>query len=256
MTPGCVYFVGSGPGDPELITVKGRRLIEEANVIVYAGSLVKESCLAYRREGAEVYNSASMALYDIMKVILDAARKGKQVVRLHSGDPSLYGAIKEQTYLLDKEDIPYEVVPGVSSAFASAAALKEELTLPEVSQTVILTRLEGRTPVPEKEKLSKLSKHQATMCIFLSVGMIEKVVLELKEGYEEDTPVAVVYRATWKDEKIIRGSLRDIVLKVKTAKIDRQGMIIVGKTLSASIKHTASRLYDAEFKHGYRDEKD
>lgn len=249
-----VFFVGSGPGDPELITVKGRRLLEDADIIVYAGSLVKERVLKYARSDADIHDSASMNLEEIMKVMVDAARAGKKVVRLHSGDPTLYSALREQADILEKEGVPYEVVPGVSSAFASAAALKRELTLPEITQTVIFTRLEGRTPMPEKEQMSELAKHNATMCIFLSIGMVENVIRELKKGYPEETPVAVVYRATWEDEKIIKGRLRDIVKKVKKAGIKRQAMIIVGEALEGKVsaKDKRSKLYDKDFVHGYR----
>ncbi len=247
-----VYFIGSGPGDPELITVKGKRLLEKADVVVYAGSLVNEKVLQYAKKDAAVYNSASMNLEEIMKVMVDAAKAGKKIVRLHTGDPTLYSALREQADILERECIPYEIVPGVSSAFASAAALKRELTMPEITQTVIFTRIEGKTPVPEKERLSELAKHNATMCIFLSVGMIEKVVEELKQGYAENTPVAVVYRATWPDEKIVRGDLKDIAQKVKKAKIARQAMIIVGNTLASHITQHVSRLYDKDFEHGYR----
>ncbi|MBI5682493.1 MAG: precorrin-4 C(11)-methyltransferase [Deltaproteobacteria bacterium] len=252
-----VSFIGSGPGDPELITVKGKRLLEEADVVVYAGSLVKEKVLMYAKKDALIYNSAPMTLEEIMRVITDAARRGKKVARLHTGDPTLYSALQEQIEILERQGIPYEIVPGVSSAFASASALKKELTLPEVTQTVIFTRLEGNTPVPEKEKLPLLAKHNATMCIFLSVGMIDRVVDELKKGYLEDTPIAVVYRATWEDEKIVQGTLKDICKRVKRAGIKRQAMIIVGNTIgSRGEKHTfhgqGSRLYDKGFEHGYR----
>lgn len=250
-----IFFIGAGPGDPELITVKGKRLLEKADVVVYAGSLVNEKVLQYAKKDAAVYNSASMNLEEIMKVMVDAAKAGKKVVRLHTGDPALYSALREQTDILEKERISYEIVSGVSSAFASAAALKDELTMPEITQTVIFTRIEGKTPVPEKERLSELARHNATMCIFLSIGMIEKVVEELKQGYAENTPVAVVYRATWEDEKIVRGTLKDIAQKVKKARIKRQAMIIVGKTLASRITHHASRLYDKDFGHGYRKKK-
>ena len=262
-----VFFIGCGPGDPELITVKGKRLLKEAGVIVYAGSLVKEKVLQYAKKEAEIYNSASMTLEEIMKIMVDAGRARKKVVRLHSGDPTLYSALREQADILDKEKIPYKVIPGVSSAFASAAALKRELTMPEITQTVIFTRLEGRTPMPEKENLSLLARHQATMCIFLSIGMIDNVIKELKKGYPEDTPAAVVYRATWEDERIIKGRLKDIANKVKKEGIKRQAMIIVGKTLGqgtvpAGSKQGAkykegqkSKLYDRNFEHGYRKKK-
>lgn len=250
--PKTVFFIGSGPGDPELVTVKGKRFIEDADIIIYAGSLIKERVLQYAEKDAEIYNSAGMTLGEIMAIMVNGAKDGKKVVRLHSGDPTLYSALKDEMDILKEEDVPYEIVPGVNSAFASAASLKEELTMPGVTQTVIFTRLEGNTPVPEKERLSLLAKHQATMCIFLSVGMIEKVVEELKHGYPEDTPVAVVHRATWEDEKIIRGTLKDIAKKVKGAKIKRQAMIIVGNVLSPYITHHPSRLYDKDFEHGYR----
>ena len=256
--PQAVFFVGSGPGDPELITVKGKRLLEEADVVVYAGSLVKEKVLMYASKSALIYNSASMILDEIMKIMITAAKAGKKVVRLHTGDPTLYSAIREQADILEKESIPYEVIPGVSSAFASACALKKELTMSEITQTVIFTRLEGRTPVPEKERLSELAKHNATMCIFLSVGMIEKVAAELLQGYPDDTPAAVVYRATWEDEKIITGKLKDIAKKVKKAGIKRHAMIIVGRTLCQGSRRVPSgrghrsKLYDKDFEHGYR----
>ncbi|MBI5588646.1 MAG: precorrin-4 C(11)-methyltransferase [Deltaproteobacteria bacterium] len=248
-----VSFVGSGPGDPELITVKGMRLLEKADVVVYAGSLVKEKVLKYCREGIEIHNSASMNLDEIMSVMVKAAKEGKAVVRLHTGDPSLYGALREQTDLLDREGIPFEVVPGVSSAFASAAALKKELTMPGVTQTVIFTRLEGRTAVPESERLSALAAHNATICVFLSSSMIDRVVAELKAGYPSDTPAAVVYRATWEDEKKVTGTLEDIAVKVKAAGITRHALIIVGRAIGgADASGKASMLYDRDFKHGYR----
>lgn len=246
-----IFFIGSGPGDPELITVKGKRLLQEADVAVYAGSLVNEKVLQYAKKDAAIYNSASMNLEEIMKIMVKAAKTGKKVARLHTGDPTLYSALREQADILEREGIPYVVVPGVSSAFASAAALKDELTMPEITQTVIFTRLEGKTPVPEKERLAELARHNATMCIFLSIGMIEKVVEELKQGYSENTPVAVIYRATWADEKIVRGTLKDIAGKVNKAGIKRQAMIIVGKTLGQGSR-TKSKLYDRNFEHGYR----
>ncbi len=248
-----VSFVGSGPGDPELITVKGMRLLEKADVVVYAGSLVKEKVLKYCREGTEIHNSAPMNLDEIMSVMVKAAKEGKSVVRLHTGDPSLYGALREQADILDAKGVPYEVVPGVSSAFASAAVLKKELTMPGVTQTVIFTRLEGRTPVPERERLSALALHNATICVFLSASMIDKVVEELGNGYPPDTPVAVVYRATWEDEKKVTGTLEDIASKVKAEGISRHALIIVGRAIGgASASGKTSLLYDKDFKHGYR----
>lgn len=255
--PTTVFFIGAGPGDPELITVKGKRFLEEADIVVYAGSLVKKEILQYAKKNVEIYNSASMTLNEIMQIMVNGAKDRKKIVRLHTGDPTLYSALREQADVLDEQGIPYEVIPGVSSAFASAAALKEELTAPGVTQTVIFTRLEGNTPMPEKEMLSMLSKHQVTMCIFLSVGMIEQVVEELSQGYSEDTPIAVVYRVTWEDEKIIRGTLNNIIKKVKDEKIGRQAMIIVGNTIGIGHgERTKSKLYDKEFEHGYRKKKD
>jgi len=252
--PKTVFFIGTGPGDPELITIKGKKLLEDADVIVYAGSLIKERVLQYAKRDARIYNSASMTLKEIMDIMVNAVKNGKKVIRLHSGDPTLYSALREQIDILEEEGIPYEIVPGVSSALASAASLKEELTLPGVTQTVIFTRLEGNTPVPEREKLSELAQHQATICIFLSVGMIDRVVEELKRGYSEDTPVGVVYKATWEGERVVRGSLKDIARKVKKAKIKRHAMIIVGETLGkrSKVKGERSRLYDRDFEHGYR----
>ena len=199
-----IQFVGAGPGDPELITVKGKRLLEAADVIVYAGSLVNPALLGYAKEGAEIFNSASMTLQEVLDVMVPAAQAGRAVVRLHTGDPSIYGAIQEQMDALDRVGVSYEVVPGVSSFLATAAALKQEYTLPDVSQTVIVTRMEGRTPVPPKEKLASLASHQATMCIFLSVHMIQDVVDELLAGgYTPETPIAVVQRASWPYQRIL-----------------------------------------------------
>ena len=246
-----IHFVGAGPGDPELITVKGRRLIEEADCVIYAGSLVQERVLKYCRPGAEILDSASMHLEEITGVMVDRARSGKKVVRVHTGDPSLYGAMREQAVVLEREGVDYEVVPGVSSAFASAAALKKELTVPGITQTVIFTRLAGRTPVPEAESLSSLSKHGATICVFLSASMIDNVVEELSVGYAPDTPAAVVYRATWEDELTITGTLADIAEKVKAESITRHAMIIVGRAIGEDGE--PSRLYDRDFKHGYRE---
>ncbi|MBI5642126.1 MAG: precorrin-4 C(11)-methyltransferase [Deltaproteobacteria bacterium] len=245
-----VYFVGGGPGDPELITVKGMKLLEEADIVVYTGSLVSEKVLKYCRKDARLISSASMHLDEIMAVITGSAREGKTVVRLHTGDPSLYSALREQADILDKEGIPYTVVPGVSSAFASAAVLKRELTMPGVTQTVIFTRLEGKTPVPEAESLSALASHNATICIFLSASMIDKVVEELCKSYPADTPAACVYKATWEEERSVKGTLSDIAVKVKEAGMTRHALIIVGRAIGG--EEMASRLYDKEFKHGYR----
>ena len=207
---GKVFFIGAGPGDPELLTLKGKVIIEKADVLIYAGSLVNPKVLNYRKKEAAVYNSASLSLKEILAIISKAVKKGKTVARIHTGDPAIYGAIQEQITLLEKKNISYEVIPGVSSVFAAAAALKKELTLPERSQTVILTRISGRTKVPPSESIDKLAQAQATMAIFLSVAHIEKVVEQLLIAYPSDTPVAVVQKASWSDEKVVRGTLRTI----------------------------------------------
>ncbi|MCE5284659.1 MAG: precorrin-4 C(11)-methyltransferase [Pelosinus sp.] len=249
-----VSFVGAGPGDPELITVKGQRLLAEADIIIYAGSLVNPALLSLAKEGAAIYNSAGMTLDEVIAVMEAAVRDKKYVVRLHTGDPSIYGAIREQMDALDARKITYEVIPGVSSFLATAAALQCEYTLPEVSQTVIITRLEGRTPVPESEKLASLAAHKSTMCIFLSVHMLSGVVKELIDGgYPADTPIAIVQKASWPEQHILRGTLEDIAAKVLAAKIDRTAMIVVGRCLDSD--YALSRLYAPEFGHMYRDAK-
>lgn len=249
-----VFIVGAGPGDPELITVKGQKLLGEADIIIYAGSLVNPALLGLAKQGAKIYNSASMTLPQVIEVMEKGVTAGEMVVRLHTGDPSIYGAIQEQMDELDKRRIAYKVIPGVSSFLATAAALKQEYTLPEVSQTVIITRNEGRTPVPEKENLKSLAAHNATMCIFLSVHMLDMVVDELiAGGYAADTPIAIVQKASWPEEKIVRATLETIVAAIKGTGIDRTAMIVVGKCLDTS--YALSRLYAPEFSHMYRDAK-
>lgn len=245
-----VHFIGAGPGDPELLTVKGKRLIDEADVIIYAGSLVNPRVLSGAKEGARIYNSAVMTLEEVIEVMKEADRQGKQVARVHTGDPAIYGAHREQMDELDRLGIGYDVVPGVSSFLAAAAALKKEYTLPGVSQTVILTRMEGRTPMPEKEKLAGLASHQATMIIFLSVGQIEELARQLETSYPPETPVAVVYKASWEDEKIVMGNLTDIAGKVKEAGITKTALTVVGDFLGD--RYELSRLYDKHFTHEFR----
>jgi precorrin-4/cobalt-precorrin-4 C11-methyltransferase len=250
-----IYFIGAGPGDAELITVKGARLLREADVVVYAGSLVDLELVRTYAPAAEVWDSAGMTLEETTKVLAEAVTAGKRAVRLHTGDPSIYGAIQEQMAELDQLGIGYAVVPGVTSAFAAAAALKQELTLPEVSQTVILTRIAGKTPVPEREKLSEIAKLGATLVVYLSVSMVEKVVAELLQGaYTPETPVAVVAKASWPDEQVVEGTLADIAEKVRAAGIDRQALIIVGDVLAARREglRAKSLLYDQGFSHGFR----
>ena len=246
-----VYFVGAGPGDPELLTLKGRRLLDAAELIVFAGSLVNPALLTGL--SAEVYDSAGLNLEEIVDLMVNAQHLGRRVVRLHTGDPAIFGAIKEQMVALDRHGVPYEVVPGVSSMAAAAAALKSELTLPEVSQTVIITRQAGRTPVPEAENLTSLARHQATMMIFLSAGLIEQVVVDLLAGgYPADTPVAVVERASWPQERVVRGELKDIARKVQEAGITKTAIIAVGKAFAEGELQVASKLYDKAFTHGCR----
>jgi len=256
VTEPIIHFIGAGPGDAELITVKGARLLAEAAVVVYAGSLVDRELVRTYAPGAEVWDSAGMNLEETTRVLAEAAFAGRRAVRLHTGDPAIYGAIQEQMMALDRLGIEYAVIPGVSSAFAAAAALKQELTLPEVTQTVILTRLAGRTPVPEREKLAEIAKIGATMVIYLSVGMIDRVVAELLQGaYTPATTVAVVAKATWPDEEVLEGTLADIAAKVKAAGIGKQALIIVGDVLRARRDGlpALSKLYDREFSHGCRE---
>jgi precorrin-4/cobalt-precorrin-4 C11-methyltransferase len=248
-----VYFVGAGPGDPELITVRGKRLLDSADVVVYAGSLVNPALLHGLR--AKVHDSAQMTLDETTTIMVEAARAGRVVVRLHTGDTSFFSAISEQIERLRPLGIGFEVVPGVSSAMAGAATLGQELTIPEISQTVIFTRIEGRTPVPEKEKLANLARHQASMVIFLSVGMMQKVVDELKRGgYPSETPVIVIEKASWPDQRIVRGNLDDITSKVVEADITKTALIYVGESLRASVESLGkeSKLYDRDFSHGFR----
>ena len=249
-----VNIVGAGPGDPELITRKGYRLVQEADVVIYAGSLVNPEILEACKEGCEIHNSASMSLDDVLAVTKASVAEGKTVVRLHTGDPAIYGAIQEQMDVLKEMGITYDVTPGVSSFLATAAALQQEYTLPNVTQTVIITRMEGRTPMPEKEKLSMLASHGATMCIFLSVQMIDKVAAELIEGgYDKTTPVAIVVKASWPDQRIIRGTLETIADVVAEEGVIRQAMIVVSRVLDTD--YELSKLYDKGFAHMYRDAK-
>ncbi len=248
-----VYFIGAGPGDPELITLKGVKVIEKADIIIYAGSLVNPEILQYAKKDAEIFDSASMDLDEVLQVIRRGAGEGKIVARVHTGDPAIYGAIQEQMDALAALGITFEVIPGVSSFLAAAAALRQEYTLPGVTQTVILTRMEGRTPVPAKEKLAELAKHGSTICVFLSVHAIAEVVAELRQGYREETPAAVVQRASWPDEKIVRGTLANIADRVVEAGISKTALIIVGDVFSG--RYEKSKLYDPGFSHGYREGK-
>lgn len=246
-----VYFIGAGPGDVDLITVKGRDILAKADIVIYAGSLVSKEHMNFCKKDVEVHNSASMNLEEVIQVIKKGSDDNKIIVRLHTGDPAIYGAIKEQMDTLDSLNIDYEVIPGVSSFTAAAAAIKREFTLPKVSQTVILTRIEGRTPVPKGEDLEKLAKIGASMAIFLSVGMIDKVVEKLKKGYGRNVPAAIVERATWEDERIIIGTLDDISEKVRAANITKCAQILVGDFIDC--EYEKSKLYDKSFTHMFRE---
>ena len=250
-----VNFVGAGPGAADLITVRGKELLENADIIIYAGSLVNPVLLDYAKESCEIYNSATMTLEEVTDVMIKGEREGKAVVRLHTGDPAIYGAIREQMDILDKEDIEYEVCPGVSSLFGTAAALKAEYTLPEVSQSVIVTRMAGRTPVPDRESIASFAAHHATMVIFLSTGMLEKLSEELiKGGYEPETPAAIVYKATWDDEKVVRTTVKDLAESAAKNNITKTALITVGGFLSSA--YDRSKLYDPTFTHEFRQGKE
>ena len=252
--PNPVLFVGAGPGDPELITVKGQKALNDADVVIYAGSLVPQELLQWTRSGIRKISSASMHLEEIITEIQTAYADGKRVVRLHTGDPSLYGAIHEQMAELTKLKIPYKIIPGVTAAFAAAAALGIEYTLPEVSQTLILTRIAGRTPVPERENLASLAKHQTSMAIYLSMSAIDEVSKILCDAYGENSRCAVVYRVSQPEEKIILISLKELAARVAAEKITKQALVIAGKVLAIGpdeLKYK-SKLYDKKFKHGCR----
>ncbi len=253
---GKVWFVGAGPGDPELITVKVRDLIADASAILYAGSLVSEAAMRWAREGCEIQDSKGMDLDAITHWLIDMAGQHDSVVRLQTGDPTLYGALIEMVQPLDGQGIEVGVVPGVSSAMASAAVAVQSLTLPEVTQTVILTRVAGRTPMPDGESLKALAEHHCTVCIFLSITLLKKVQNELlAAGWHEDSPILVVHKASWpSEEKIIHGTLRDIREKCQTEKINSQAMIIASPATGARqwSKLKKSKLYDKGFTHRYR----
>ena len=255
-----MYFIGGGPGDPELLTLKAKRIIDAADVIIYADSLVHPAVCESAKPGAQIIGSKALTLNEISALTVGAARAGKLVARIQSGDPSIYGAVLEQMRLLEAAGVAYEIVPGVSAAFAAAAALKTEFTVPEVSQTVIFTRLEGRVAMPSGEKLRDLAAHGCTLVLFLSITRINGVVRELTAGgYPADTPVAVAYRVGWSDERIIRGTLADIAPKVKRAGITLQALVLVGAAFAPDIRApetaqaaAASHLYSADYTHLYR----
>ena len=249
-----VYFVGCGPGDPELITVKAKKIIQKADVIVYSGSLIPPPILKLCKKG-KLYDASGMVREEIFDILYKNSKKDKLVVRLHDGDPSIYGAIKEQIDSLVEKGISSIVVPGVTAFLASAAALETQLTLPGVTQTIIVTRAESRTKVPKREKISELAKHKATLIFYLSVHLLSDIVKEsIAGGYKKSTPVAVVYRASWKDQKIVKGTLKDIVDKVRNEKITRTAIVIISEVIDSKT-YEFSKLYDKKFSHGYRKSK-
>jgi len=251
-----VWFVGAGPGDPELLTLKGQRLISEADAILYAGSLVSKAAMTWAKASCVIQDSKGMTLEEITDWLIHHAVDGAKVLRLQTGDPSLYGALIEMVQPLDKQGIAIEVVPGVTSAMASAAAAVETLTLPEVTQTVIFSRVEGRTPMPEGESLLELAAHHCTLCLYLSITLLKKIQEDLSAaGWAKDAPIVVVYKASWPDEQqIIQGTLANIREKCKAAKINSQAMIIASPTLGARgwSELKKSKLYDASFTHRFR----
>lgn len=246
-----IYFIGAGPGAADLITVRGKNILETADVIIYAGSLVNPELLDYAKNDCEIHNSAKMILEEVIDVMVTASKMNKQIVRLHTGDPCIYGAIREQMDILDKYGLEYEVVPGVSSFIGAASSLKAEYTLPNVSQTVILTRMAGRTPVPEKEEITKLASHGATMIVFLTSTMLEELSRKLIEGgYAPESPAAIVYKATWDDEKIVRTTVQNIAKAAEENGINKMALIMVGGFLGD--EYERSKLYDPTFTHEFR----
>ena len=248
-----VYFVGSGPGDPELITLKAKKLVEQADVIIYSGSLLNPKILEYAKKSAQFYDAALLDREKIYHILRNSTKDGKLAIRFHDGDPGLFSTIREQIDQLEKDGLQCKVVPGITAILGAAAAMNLEFTLPGNTQTLIITRAEFRTPVPDREKISELAKHGATMAFYLSVHLITDVVEELLKGgvYTKETPAAIVYRATWEDQKIIRGTLGDIVKKTKESKIIKTALIIVGDTIAPK-RYEFSKVYDAGFTHGYR----
>lgn len=246
-----VVFVGAGTGAEDLITVRGQKYLTEADIIIYAGSLVNPRLLDVKKKECEVFNSAKMTLEEVLKVMIKGDMAGKKVVRLHTGDPCLYGAIQEQMDGLEKEHIAYEICPGVSSFCGAAAALETEYTLPGISQSVVITRMAGRTSVPERESIRSFAAHGSTMVIFLSTGMLSKLSVELKAGgYPGGTPAAIVYKATWPDEKVCRCTIDQLEETAKRAGITKTALIVVGNVLDG--KYERSELYNPAFTTGYR----
>ena len=247
-----VHFVGAGPGAPDLITIRGKQYLEEADVIIYAGSLVNPQLLEYSKDICTIYNSAKMTLEEVIHVIERAEAEGKTTVRLHTGDPCLYGAIREQMDILDEKGIAYDSCPGVSSFCGAAGALNLEYTLPDISQSVIITRMAGRTPVPEKESIESFAAHQATMVVFLSTGLLEELSRRLiAGGYKPDTPAAIVYKATWEDERSFVCTVETLAETARKNKITKTALMIIGEAVAHS-NYERSKLYDPGFTTEFR----
>lgn len=247
-----VYFVGAGTGAADLITVRGMRLLEQADVIIYAGSLVNPELLSYAGEACEIYNSAVMTLEEVIDVMVQAEKEQKTTVRLHTGEPSIYGAVREQMDCLEEQGIPYESCPGVSACFGAASSLNIEYTLPEISQSLIITRMEGRTPVPEKESIESFAAHHASMAIYLSTGMLRELSRRLiAGGYEPDTPAALVYKATWEDEEAYLCTVSGLAETAEKHQITKTAIVLVGDAI-AHQNYVRSRLYAPDFETGYR----
>ena len=250
-----VYFVGAGTGAPDLITVRGMRLLEQADVVIYAGSLVNPELLSYAGGDCTVYNSAEMTLEEVIAVMEQAEHAGKTTVRLHTGDPSVYGAVREQMDLLDQLGIAYESCPGVTACFGAAASLDLEYTLPGISQSLIITRMEGRTKVPERERIEALAAHQASMAIYLSAGMLKELAERLMAGgYPADTPAAVVYKATWPEEKVCLCTVAELAQEARAHGISKTAVVLVGEAI-AHREYERSRLYDPDFETEFRKRK-
>lgn len=248
-----IHFVGAGSGAADLITLRGKEYLEEADTIIYAGSLVNPQLLDYAKAGCSIYNSAEMTLEEVLEVMLRDVKEDKQVVRLHTGDPCLYGAIREQMDVLDAEKIPYDYCPGVSSFCGAASALNLEYTLPEISQSVIITRMAGRTPVPEKESIESFAAHHATMVVFLSTGLLEELSRRLIDGgYSADTPAAIVYKATWEDEKSFVCTVGTLAETAKKNNITKTALMIIGDVVNCS-QYDRSKLYDPGFTTEFRE---
>lgn len=257
MQKNTVYFVGSGPGDPELITIKAKRLLESADIVIYSGSLLNHEILNFAKKEANLFDAAKLDRNEIYEILRDSTKNGKLAIRFHDGDPGIFSTIREQIDRLEKDGLCCKVIPGITSLLGAAASMNLELTLPGITQTIIITRAEFRTAVPDREKISELSKHGATMAFYLSVHLLDRVIEELLKGgiYNNQTPVAIVYKATWDEEKILKGTIETISKKVKENRIVKTALIIVGDVISPK-EYEFSKVYDSQFTHGFRKNKE